>query len=87
MTIKEMREKRATLAEQARVLLDKATEEKRDLTAEESTQFDKIHGDIDSLKGQIDKAERQEELERELRESGGTLAGGQQTGDGDGEGA
>lgn len=75
MDSKKMREKRANLAEQARAILDKAAEEKRDLTAEETQQFDKLHGDIDRMKGEIDRIERQEELDRELRESQGALAG------------
>ena len=75
MDSKEMRQKRANLAEQARAILDKAAEEKRDLTAEETQQFDKLHGDIDRMKGEIDRIERQEELDRELRESQGALAG------------
>ncbi len=72
---KELREKRANLANQARELLDKASAEKRDLTAEESTQFDKIHTDIDELKRQIDRTEQQQELEAELSRSQGTVAG------------
>jgi len=79
MTIKEMREKRVNLASKAQALLDRAAEESRDLSAEESAQFDSIHEEIDSLKRQIDRLERQNELETELRESQGTAAGAQAT--------
>ncbi len=75
MTSKELREKRANLAEQAKAILNKAAEDKRDLTAEEEQQFDKIHADIDKVKADIDRIERQEELEAELRASRGTAAG------------
>ena len=75
---KELREKRKNLAEQANAILVKAKDAKRDLTAEETTQFDKLHDEIDKLRAQIDRIERQEDLEKELRESQGRLAGGQQ---------
>lgn len=80
MNSKELREKRANLAEQAKAILDAASVAKRDLTAEESGQFDRLHADIDQLKTQIDQVERQELLELELAASLGTRAGGKQTG-------
>lgn len=76
MTAKEMREKRAALALQARGILDRAAAEKRDLSAEETTNWDAIHAEIDKLKGQIDRQERQEREELELRGSQGRIAGG-----------
>ena len=72
---KELRAKRANLATQANAILERARVEKRDLTAEESTQFDTLHVDIARMKGEIDRIERQEELNKELRESQGTAAG------------
>lgn len=80
MTSKELREKRANLAEQAKALLTRAHDEKREMTAEETQQFDALHADIDNLRAQIDRIERQEDLDRELRESQGTAAGGKQQG-------
>ena len=78
MTSKELREKRANLAEQAKAILKVATDEKRDMSTEETTQFDKIHEDIEKLKSQIDRIERQEDLDKELRQSQGRMAGPQE---------
>jgi len=66
MKSKELREKRAKLIRDARALVDKAAEEKRELTSEESAQFDKMFADADELKGQIDRVERLETEERDL---------------------
>ncbi len=76
MTAKELREKRANLNEQAKALLQKADGEKRDMTAEEAQQFDTLHSEMDTLKGQIDRIERQEVADRELAQSQGTIVGG-----------
>jgi len=65
----ELRRRRAALVEQARELLTVAGNEKRDLNSEENTKYDKIMSDVDSLKVQIDREERQSSLESELRES------------------
>ena len=75
MTSKELREKRVALNEQAKELLKRASDENRDLSAEEIVQFDAIHADIDKMKEQIDRIERQEQLDLELRASQGTIAG------------
>ncbi len=75
MTSKELREKRANLANQAQALLDKAEEESRDLNQEEMQQFDNIHSEIDNLKSQIDRIERQEQIDADLRHSQGAVAG------------
>ena len=58
VTAKELREKRANLAKQAQELLDRATAEKRELNAEESVSFDKFHGEIESLRGQVERIEK-----------------------------
>lgn len=73
--IREIREKRARLATEARQLLDGPKEEKRDLTAEEAQQFDAIHSDIEKLGRQLERLEKQESLESDLGESRGPLAG------------
>lgn len=65
MTPKEMAEKRLNLQTEARALMDKAKSEKRDMTAVEDENVDKIFGEIDTLKEQIDKAEKSEK--RSLR--------------------
>lgn len=72
--ILEMRQKRAALIQQAREILDKAEEEKRDLTAEEEQQYERIMADVDKLAKDIEREERQLELERELAQSQGTAA-------------
>jgi HK97 family phage major capsid protein len=70
--IRELREKRGTLAEQAKAVLDKATAEKRELSAEETVEFDRIHGEIERLRLEVDRHERQEAVELELRGSRGS---------------
>lgn len=74
--ILEMRAKRAALVAEARGLLDKAEADKRDLSAEERGNYDKILGEVDRLKGQIDTEERQLALEAEVRGLAGIPAPG-----------
>jgi len=45
--ITELKQDRARLVNEARTLLDKAENEDRDLTAEESEQYDRIIKDVD----------------------------------------
>jgi len=66
MTIIEMRRKRANLWEQAKAIHERAKEEKRDLSAEEREQWDKLNAEIDSLKEQIDREERAQAIEADL---------------------
>lgn len=66
MTIIEMRQERARLWEQAKGLHERAKEEKRDLTAEEHEQWGKLNAEIDSLKEQIDREERVEQIGAEM---------------------
>jgi HK97 family phage major capsid protein len=61
--IMEVRQKRAALVKQARELDSKAEAEKRELTAEERTQWDKIMADVDKAKADIDREERLQALE------------------------
>jgi HK97 family phage major capsid protein len=56
MTVKEMREKRAALAQQA-----------LEVAQSDPQKFEAIMADVDKLKGQIDRAERAEALDAELR--------------------
>lgn len=72
--ILEMRQKRAALVKQAREILDRAETEKRDLTAEEEQQYNRIMEEVDRLGKAIEREERQLELERELAQSQGTFA-------------
>lgn len=65
----EKRQERAKLIKQAREVLDLAENEKRDLSAEERTKYDKIMGDVDALGESIGRLERQEKLEDDLERS------------------
>jgi len=80
MTPKELREKRAALVKQARAMLDRADKEKRALTAAEREQYDKAFAEIEELKDEIDRREKQDALDREMASGtspvvGPTLAG------------
>lgn len=62
----EMRQKRANIIQQARAILDKADVEKRSMTAEEETNYNKAMDDVTKLTKDIETEERQQELERSL---------------------
>jgi HK97 family phage major capsid protein len=66
MNLIELRQKRANIIAQARAILDKAEGEKRALTAEEETNYNKAIDDATSLKSQIEREERQQQMERDL---------------------
>jgi HK97 family phage major capsid protein len=67
MTTKELREKRAQLAEQAASILKKAHDDKREvLKPEEEQEWQRLHDDIDALKRHVDKLERQAEIDKQL---------------------
>lgn len=56
--IRELKQQRAALKKAARDILDKAEAEKRDLTAEESQEFDRIMAEADALTEKIEREER-----------------------------
>lgn len=64
--ILELREKRAALVAQARQVLDAADKEKRGLSGEEQAKYDAMMKEVDTLKVDIDREERQLALEKEL---------------------
>lgn len=64
--LNELRRKRHALVTQGRTLLDKAEQEKRNLSAEEQTQYDKLFAEQDELRKAIETEERQVEVERGL---------------------
>lgn len=66
LKIAELRKQRAELVAQSRALLDRVEKEKRELTAEEQSQWDKMQAEIDSLAQRIERIERQLELESEI---------------------
>jgi HK97 family phage major capsid protein len=74
MTINELREKRAKLIADARAILDTASSDKRDVTAEEDARYTVIMTDVDKLGAQIAREERLAGLEAELRQSQGSIA-------------
>lgn len=59
MNPRELRAQRAKLVQQAREILDRAEAEKRNLTAEEELNWNKMHDEIDRLTKQIEREERQ----------------------------
>ena len=58
MNIRELKQQRAALLKQAREILDKAEQENRDLTAEESQEFDRITAEADAIGKRIEREER-----------------------------
>ena len=64
MTLTELIEKRSNTVNQMKTIADKATAENRDLTAEESTQFDTLKNEERSIQKQIDRTEYLRSLER-----------------------
>jgi HK97 family phage major capsid protein len=71
MTPQEIRDKRNTIVTQARAIAKKAEDEKREMTAEERTNFDKALNDASTLKADLERMERLETEERELAGSRG----------------
>lgn len=66
---RELREKRANAIANARKLLETAERENRDLTQEEQQQWDGYHSEAAQLKERIDRIERQNGLDAEMRGS------------------
>ena len=71
--VKRLTEKRAAAWEQAKSLLDVATLENRDLSAEESAQFDRINQDIDAYDARAKQILDVEARERAITESRNAL--------------
>lgn len=66
--VKAQIEARAKAWESAKALLDRASEEKRDLTAEEQVQFDRINAELDERASAIDNIRKIEEREAKAAE-------------------
>lgn len=79
---REMREKRAALANQANEILAKPEGENGALSAEQRTKFDAIMADVDAMKQDIDRVEASERIQAELGESRGVVAGRADTAEG-----
>lgn len=86
-TSKELRQQRAELVAKARAIQNKAdAENKRDLTGEECQEFDRLMTEADRTKGEIDQVERRERLdtdEAELRAATGRRSRPGERGGGD----
>ncbi len=65
MNARELRNKRAGLKVDAKTILDAASNEKRDLTAEERTKYDALVVQIDAMQDDIRRAETNERLQAE----------------------
>ena len=65
---KTLHEERVKLVGQARALHDKASSEKRDLTSDERSQWERMMSEVDGLKRQIDEVSRQIDEEKLLDE-------------------
>ena len=63
--LKELRNQRGTIITAARKLVDLAEGEKRDFTAEEKQSYGKMLDEVETLRGRIEREERQAELDRE----------------------
>lgn len=74
-TAKELRAKRANLAEQMKAILAAPKGEKKGdvigLSDEQRAEFDRMNADVDALKGDIDRIEKYDAIDAECRESTG----------------
>ena len=84
MSLREKKQARFALVGEARVMLDTAEKEKRDLTAEENEQYERIMADVDRIGAEIQSEERKQErrskvdnLTRDLEASQGRFVGGE----------
>lgn len=64
---RELRQKRASLITQARELVERAESEKREMSADENQQYDRIMKDIDDMMAKIEREEKLSELEGSLQ--------------------
>jgi len=69
--INELRQERASIWEQAKALNETALAAKRDFTADEQTQYDKMMADMDAKKSQIDRLEAALKIDDEMQANGG----------------
>lgn len=62
-TVKQLKEERGVKEAALKRLLDTATAEKRELTEDESTQFDSLEREVEDLDGQIERADKVEKAQ------------------------
>ncbi len=72
MTIAAIREKRATKVGEMRTMIQKAEQEKRSLSADETARFDALKGEVQSLEADEQRAQFMADMER--RQSGDPVA-------------
>jgi HK97 family phage major capsid protein len=68
MNARELRDKRAGKKVEAQTILDVASNEKRDLTNEERSKYDALVAEIETLAGDIRRAEQSEKLQAESQD-------------------
>jgi HK97 family phage major capsid protein len=68
MDINKMKRERFTLVTQARELLDKAEVGKRELSGEETTQYEALMADVDKRTAEIEREEKLQTLEQRLKD-------------------
>jgi HK97 family phage major capsid protein len=76
MTLQAMREKRAKLVAQMRALIEAAEQENRDLTAEETTEYDGLEAQVTDLNASIKRREKLEATEAHLQQAAPAVAAG-----------
>lgn len=69
MDINKMKRDRFALVTQAREILDKAEAAKRDMSGEETTQYEALMADVDKRTTEIDREERLQKAEQDMRTS------------------
>ncbi len=70
MNLRELMAKRAKCVADARALLNLAEKEKREMSAEETSQYDALMSEVDSLGAKIEREQRMSGLETELAGQG-----------------
>lgn len=68
-----MRQQRAQLVNEAREIHNRSVKESRDMHADETTQYEKIMADVDSLKAKIDREERHISEQADLEKRDGIV--------------
>lgn len=76
-----LREQRANTWEQAKALLDAAAADKRDLTAEEQSSYDKMNADLDAIAERVKSIEEQEQRNADMDAAFTKLAEGRKVDD------
>lgn len=65
--INELKERRGAIVKEMRSLLDLATDEKRDLNADEQSKYEAMEADVDRIGKQVEKVEALDRLDNELK--------------------